>query len=391
MMIATAMIASCATTPEDPTVAQNPDGEPSETAPTSHGPNPNEGLLAADAADAPARAITRSQAMGLLQDANEDLHRLGLRRKPRLKARGIVPPGLGLKRAYGEGRAMNFAGTREEARRWMAWAKFGPTDPGTVPTQGPLAQFDLILSWRDAERAWLHVMVPRLGFASVGRPGSHHAWHKRERWILLSDVATPGSDYVVFKRDGTASLDHQWGRASVIADLVALAAAYLDQVGVPLGIGDISRSTGGTLPDHWTHKKGLDADLYLLDYPQRDKNGSLANPHIVWHTWRSGRSVWSTQPDGQGHVEPPLAANGDTRTAARLRFLAQAVLPRDDVAYFVHNDPEVLDRYDADAQQRRPGRRYLHAQNRAYWPAHQDHVHLRWAYGRLPVGKPPRP
>jgi hypothetical protein len=51
----------------------------------------------------------------------------------------------------------------------------------------------------------------------------------------------------------------------------------------------------------------------------------------------------------------------------------------------------VLDPFDDQVGERRPGRRFLHADNRGYWPTHADHVHLRWVEGKLPVGVTPRP
>ena len=72
-------------------------------------------------------------------------------------------------------------------------------------------------------------------------------------------------------------------------------------------------------------------------------------------------------------------------------MLAQVVVNIDEVAYFVHDDTQVLAPFDSEASARRPGRRFLHAGNRGYWPAHTDHVHLRWVEGKLPVDATPRP
>ena len=82
----------------------------------------------------------------------------------------------------------------------------------------------------------------------------------------------------------------------------------------------------------------------------------------------------------------------DTGSDTRLRALAEAAINNDKVWFFVHDSPRVLADFDARAQERRPGRRYLHDENRAFWPAHQDHVHVRWATAKsLPVGVPPKP
>ncbi len=111
----------------------------------------------------------------------------------------------------------------------------------------------------------------------------------------------------------------------------------------------------------------------------------------MWHTYRRGKSIWSTRADARGETETPLIEGDETISAQRLRILAELVLNNDDIAYFVHNDPTVLEDFDQRAGKRLPGRRFLHAKNRAYWPAHRDHIHLRWVDGPLPVGVAPRP
>jgi hypothetical protein len=268
----------------------------------------------------------------------------------------------------------------------MALAKFGVEHPSSTSQLGPLARYDLCVT-RKGESAWLHVIVPTEGLAD--EKGEHYKAESRERWVLLSDHAEPGVDYQPFKLSMAPSLERQWGKRSVIDDLITLAREYHQRTGVPLGIGDVSEVTGGKMKDHWTHRVGADADVYLLDYPDEPGDGS-GEPHIVYHQFRGGRSIWSTKPKGKGQREQPNGS-GETITAKRLRTLAELVLPLDEVAYFVHNDPIVLDEFDDEAGKRKPGRRYLHARNKGYWPVHDDHVHLRWVDGPLPVGVTPRP
>jgi hypothetical protein len=263
----------------------------------------------------------------------------------------------------------------------MALAKFGVATPTRGDESGPLARYDLCVT-RKGELAWLHVIVPRDGLADD--EGRHYRAESRSRWILLADRARPGVDYVPFKLSGEASLSRQWGEEAFVDALAELAAAYHERTGVRLGIGDVSHVTGGKIEDHWTHRMGVDADVYLLDYTDGDDS-----PRLYFHDWRRGASVWSTRPDGKGEREP--TEGGESPSAARLRALAELVLTRDELAYFVHNDPEVLAEFDERASERKPGRRYLHAGNRGYWPEHADHVHLRWVDGPLPVGVTPRP
>jgi hypothetical protein len=321
------------------------------------------------------------QIEALLTGAARSMHELGVSRKPIRHLRGPHPEPSGLDAAYAQDRAIGYEGKLAQVREWMALAKFGVQMPSSTAQSGPLARYDLCVT-RKGEQAWLHVIVPATGLAE--QEGAHYKAESRERWVLLSDHAEPGVDYEPFKRSATPSLARQWGREKVVDDLVRLAREYRDRTGVRLGIGDISHVTGGKMEDHWTHRVGADADVYLLDYSEG------GDPRVIFHHWRRGGSVWSERPDGKGEREQPNGS-GETRTAERLRALAELVLPEDDVAYFVHNDPEVLAEFDERARARKPGRRFLHARNKGYWPVHDDHVHLRWIDGPLPVGVTPRP
>ena len=145
------------------------------------------------------------------------------------------------------------------------------------------------------------------------------------------------------------------------------------------------------MSDHLTHRRGVDADLYLLDFPVgEDGTSDLSRPLQLWSTWQEGQGVWSTEPEGEGIVED-VEVDGQTRTGRRLDLLAGLAMPRDDIMFFVHNDVRVLEPYDSQARARREGRRYLHDENRAYWPPHRDHVHLRWGDPTWEVVHPPRP
>jgi hypothetical protein len=326
--------------------------------------------------------LTAKETQNFLSEAEAALAKLGVRKQPIRHLRGPHPPSSGLDDVYREDRVIAYEGKLEEVRAWMGLAKFGAEQAGPTPTRGPLVRYDLCVTRKD-ERAWLHVIVPRNGLAKT--KGHHYKAESRSRWVLLSDHAEPGVDYQLFKRSAAPSLSRQWGRENVIQDLVELARDYNERTGVRLGIGDVSHVTGGKMKDHWTHRVGGDADLYLLDY----QNGAN-DPQLVWHHYRGGKSIWSTQEKGKGDRESS-PDGADTPTAKRLRALAELVLEKDDVAYFVHNDPTVLSSFDAEVGERKPGRRYLHVKNKGYWPVHADHVHLRWIEGPLPVGVTPRP
>jgi len=335
-------------------------------------------------------AATPEAIAAALAAAEQEVHELGIRAKLRYSPAGPLPSSAGLEPAYAERRAFALAGDLDQVRDWMALAKFGTDTPADTARRGPLADYDLIVT-RESEHAWLHVIVPVQGLDPDQHPiGRHEAYVAGERWINLADRLEPGRHYLPYKTNGKESIDRQWGRVDVIEALAEIADDYEQRTGLLLGVGDISHVTGGKILDHWTHREGVDADLYLLDH----QHLHAGRPSIWWHHFRKARSIWSSEPLGKGKREPRLDPEdelSDTPTSQRLRVLAQIVFPRDPIAYFVHDDPRVLASFDREVGERRPGRRYLHAQNRGMWPRHCDHVHLRGVDGDRPVGGTPRP
>jgi hypothetical protein len=328
----------------------------------------------------------------LLTAAEQHLRALDIKARPRHSARGPLPDDSELRLAYAEGRAFVLEGRFDQIRDWAALAKFGSVEPGPHCELSPLSRYDLVIT-RDSheQTAYLHVIVPAHGLPEPGARGKHEAWIDDERWINLADVIEPSRDYVLYKANGHESLHRQWARADVVEALVGIIREYRDRTGLPLGVGDLSHVTGGKIEDHWTHQKGVDVDVYLLDPSDVDKHG---RPRVWWSYFKRGVSRWTSQENGKGEREPALDPNDElshTPTSRRLEILAQIVFGIDEIGYFVHNDPRVLEPFDQQVGERRPGRRFLHAKNRGYWPAHRDHVHLRWVDGELPVGGTPRP
>ncbi|NVB42576.1 penicillin-insensitive murein endopeptidase [Pseudenhygromyxa sp. WMMC2535] len=366
--------------------AAAPEGEPSESDESERDP-------AGDQARAP---LDAEQIAARLDEARELLRASEIKLRPRDTPRGPLPAGSALREAYREGRAINLEGRFEQVREWAALAKFASEEPGAELRRGPLAGYDLVITLSDKKKgpqlAYLHIVVPPRGLAQgPDAHGEHEAWVAGERWVNLSDYITPGRDYLVFKSNTEESLHRQWGAVSTIESVVEIAAEYRQRTGLPLGVGDISHVTGGKISDHWTHQHGVDADLYLLDPADTDKDG---RPRVWWSHIKRGVSMWTSKPKGKGEREPRLDPNDElslTATSQRLRILAQIVFEIDAVAYFVHNDANVLAPFDEQVGDRRPGRRFLHADNRGYWPTHADHVHLRWVEGKLPVDVTPRP
>jgi hypothetical protein len=337
---------------------------------------------------------TPEQHSAWLDEAAVALEQFEIKTDPRRRASGPMPDGSGLREAYVDGRALVLEGRLEQVRQWMALAKFSSREPGPRAGSSPLSRYDLVVT-RDARRkgdvAYFHVVVPAAGLPARGELGKHEAWIDEQRWINLADVLDPARDYVPFKTNATESLHRQWAKAEVVLSIADIASDYTQQTGLPLGIGDLSHVTGGKIEDHWTHQEGVDVDLYVLD---PSKTGADGRPQIWWSHVKRKAPIWSSKPQGKGEREPPLEPEDElshTATSKRLEVLAQIVFLIDEVAYFVHNDPRVLDPFDDQVGERRPGRRFLHADNRGYWPTHADHVHLRWVEGKLPVGVTPRP
>jgi hypothetical protein len=344
-------------------------------------------------APAPAREpLSPAELAELLTAAEGHLRDLSIKTRLRHAARGPLPDDSELARAYAEQRAFVLEGRLEQVREWAALAKFGSREPGPGCTFSPLSRYDLVVTL-DARKqvAYLHVIVPAEGLAGPGQRGAHEAWIEGERWINLADALEPDREYLPFKTNGSESLHRQWARADVVDAIVDIAAEYRQRTGLPLGIGDLSHVTGGKIEDHWTHQKGVDVDLYLLDPAEIDESG---RPRVWWNHVKRGVSRWTSREDGKGERELALDPDDElsrTPTSQRLEILAQIVFAIDEFAYFVHNDPVVLAPFDEQVADRRPGRRFLHAKNRGYWPTHADHVHLRWVEGELPVGDTPRP
>lgn len=368
----------------EPTVAE-PEPEPQPVLEPEPEPEP----------EPPPPPPTPEQLSAWLDEAAVALEQLEIKTDPRRRASGPVPDGSGLREAYVDGRAMVLEGRLEQVRQWMAQAKFGSREPGRRAGSSPLSRYDLVVT-RDPGRktgdvAYFHVVVPAAGLPAAGKLGKHEAWIDEQRWINLADVLDPTRDYIPFKSNGTESLHRQWAEAQVVDSIAHIAHEYTLQTGLLLGIGDLSHVTGGKIEDHWTHQEGVDVDLYVFDPSETDADG---RPLIWWSHIKRKAPIWTSKPQGKGEREPLLEPEDEfsyTATSKRLEVLAQIVFVIDEVAYFVHNDSRVLEPFDAQVGERRPGRRFLHAGNRGYWPTHADHVHLRWVEGKLPVGVTPRP
>ena len=337
---------------------------------------------------------TPEQLSAWLDDAAVGLEQLGIKTDPHRRASGPMPAGSDLPAAYADGRAMLLEGRTEQVRQWMALAKFGSREPGPHAGSSPLSHYDLVATCdgkRKKDVAYFHIVVPAAGLPDPSVRGHHEAWIGNDQWINLSDALDPTREYLPFKTNGSESLHRQWAEREVVESLVDIARTYTQQTGMPLGIGDLSHVTGGKIEDHWTHRDGVDVDLYVFDPSEVGDDG---RPKIWWSHVKRKVPIWTSEPQGKGRREPTLDPEDElshTATSKRLELLAQIVFHIDAIAYFVHNDPRVLDPFDRQAGDRRPGRRFLHAQNRGYWPTHADHVHLRWVEGKLPVGVTPRP
>ncbi|MCA9697224.1 MAG: penicillin-insensitive murein endopeptidase [Myxococcales bacterium] len=133
----------------------------------------------------------------------------------------------------------------------------------------------------DKHESYLHVVVPAAGLAPEGQVGRHESWVGGERWIALADRLIPGSDYLPFKSNGNESLHRQWGKAVFVDAVAGIAHDYRQRTGLLLGIGDLSHVDGGKIEDHWTHQKGVDVDLYLIDPAVTEKDPAAVEALIA--------------------------------------------------------------------------------------------------------------
>jgi hypothetical protein len=184
-----------------------------------------------------------------------------------------------------------------------------------------------------------------------------------DTWSHLHSRLSP-DDYVLFKQNGQQAYHRQWGRAGLVDLLADLAKRYQDATGVRLGIGDMSHVLGGEMSDHRAHRSGVDADIYVLDFPEGPSGPPrhywcLGQGHGPYHYWTSlqGGAVASIE------VEE--------RLRARARTVCAILAERPEILAVVGHDHGVFGAFPRD--------RFLDAttvEGRG-WPPHQDHIHIR--------------
>jgi hypothetical protein len=100
------------------------------------------------------------------------------------------------------------------------------------------------------------------------------------------------------------SVHRQWGKEETIEWIGNLCRFYKDQTGLRLGVGDISHVVGETITDHHSHQRGVDVDLYVVDYP-----AGTPFPEAYFCSGTSGALSLST-------MIPPASSAGSYGNAA---------------------------------------------------------------------------
>jgi hypothetical protein len=108
------------------------------------------------------------------------------------------------------------------------------------------------------------------------------------------------------------SVHRQWGKEETIEWIGNLCRFYKDQTGLRLGIGDISHVVGETISDHHSHQRGVDVDLYVVDYP-----AGTPFPEAYFCSGASGTLSLST-------MVPPASSSGSYGNAAAALPATQA-------------------------------------------------------------------
>ena len=77
-----------------------------------------------------------------------------------------------------------------------------------------------------------------------------------EEPIVLVPLPADGVGYYAYEDP-----PNQWGTQEAITSLMTVARRAVDEIGVEIGIGDISLEGGGRMPGHSSHRWGLDVDI----------------------------------------------------------------------------------------------------------------------------------
>ncbi|MFT3767435.1 MAG: penicillin-insensitive murein endopeptidase [Minicystis sp.] len=276
---------------------------------------------------------------------------------------GAIPPdcdaSTGAGAAHAGGDALHLVSSEADIRRAAALALFGAVESADA-SSGPFAPFHAFVYRAGGKcRFHAHRAAPDEAVQRLSRVGAH-------TWRHLHARLSP-ADYLLFKRDGHPSYARQWGRPELVDLLVQLAVRYRDETGVPLAIGDMSHVLGGPMDDHASHAAGVDADVYVLDYP----DGPDQSPRHYWVVGAGqGPYHYRRAVDDAGSA---ASAEVEQRLKERTRVLCEILAEQQGLVAVVGHDHEVFGRF--------PSSHFLDATTVAArgWPPHQDHIHIRIA------------
>lgn len=268
----------------------------------------------------------------------------------------------------------------------------------TMPSPfAPLANFGAVAIRRRSRRE-LHV---HRGSTVI------ESWVDGKRWKNLAVEHTLGLVYTLMKlRWFERSVHRQWGTEEAIDWIGHLCRFYKDKTGLPLGVGDISFIVGEPMSNHKSHTRGLDVDLYVLDYPS-----GTPFPEAYWCSGKTTQSLSiMTPPTAVGpaatYTEGVGAALGMREPDIWRRYatvLAFCLVTWPNIEAFVWHGARTIEsdavtlatlnlatawdtNYWGPAQSSIPTNRLSklvgvgHSSYGGAWPNHQDHIHVRLTF-----------
>ena len=153
--------------------------------------------------------------------------------------------------------------------------------PDSGPSGGPASPVDV-------QVAPAPLLVPPTVFITGERSGEVIDWHESDPGgspnggSLSNGIRLPvsGTGYYTYDprtQREPGGLETRWGTAHLVREIMALGAwwAHAHPNATAIGVGDLSRRSGGTIDGHSSHQNGLDVDIRL---PRRDGARGSANP-----------------------------------------------------------------------------------------------------------------
>jgi subtilisin family serine protease len=228
------------------------------------------------------------------------------------------------------------------------------------------------------------------------------SWVDGHLWKNLAVEHAIGLTYTLMKtRWWERSIHRQWGTAEAVSWIGHLCRFYKDKTGLRLGVGDISHIVGEGITDHKSHSRGLDVDLYVLEYP-----AGTAFPEAYWCEGKKEFSLTAmAPPDAPGDAAEYKSASGTSlgtrepdvwrRYATVLAYCLATwpvieafvwhgarALENDAVAIASDMNPQMSE-WGLPVIPAKRAHKLVGVGHSAYgheWPEHQNHIHVRLTF-----------